>query len=35
VIGRILVYTDSDLPTAYDLAKQIQMAPLLNRQLTH
>jgi hypothetical protein len=35
VIGRILVYTDSDLPTAYDLAKQIQMAPLLNRQPTH
>jgi hypothetical protein len=35
VIGRILVYTDGDLPTAYDLAKQIQMAPLLNRQPTH
>ena len=35
VIGRILVYTDSDLPTAYDLAKQIQMAPLLIRQPTH
>jgi hypothetical protein len=35
VIGRILVYTDSDLPTAYDLAKQIQMAPLLNRQPKH
>ena len=32
VIGRILVYIDSDLPTAYDLAKQIQVAPLVNRQ---
>jgi len=28
VIGRILVYSDSDLPTAYNLAKQIQLAPL-------
>lgn len=27
VIGRILVYSDSDLPTAYHLAKQIQLAP--------
>lgn len=27
VIGRILVYSDSDLPTAYNLAKQIQLAP--------
>ena len=27
VIGRILVYSDDDLPTAYDLAKQIQLAP--------
>ena len=26
VIGRILVYSDSDLPTAYNLAKQIQLA---------
>ena len=25
VIGRILVYSDSDLPTAYDLAKQIRL----------
>jgi hypothetical protein len=25
VIGRILVYNDSDLPTAYGLAKQIQL----------
>jgi hypothetical protein len=28
VIGRILVYGDSDLSTAYGLAKQIQLAPL-------
>ncbi|MDE1925130.1 MAG: DUF1254 domain-containing protein [Patescibacteria group bacterium] len=28
VIGRILVYSDSDLSTAYDLAKQIRLAPL-------
>ena len=28
VVGRILVYSDRDLPTAYDLAKQIQLAPL-------
>jgi hypothetical protein len=28
VIGRILVYSDSDLPTTYGLAKQIQVAPL-------
>ncbi len=28
VIGRILVYSDSDLPTAYNLAKQIQLTPL-------
>ena len=27
VIGRVLVYSDDDLPTAYDLAKQIQLAP--------
>ena len=27
VIGRILVYNDSDLPTAYNLAKQIQLTP--------
>ena len=26
VVGRILVYSDSDLSTAYDLAKQIQLA---------
>src|SRR5215831_9399899 len=28
VVGRVLVYGDSDLSTAYDLAKQIQLAPL-------
>jgi hypothetical protein len=28
VLGRTLVYNDSDLPTAYVLAKQIQLAPL-------
>jgi len=28
VLGRVLVYSDSDLPTAYDLAKQIQLTPL-------
>jgi hypothetical protein len=31
VIGRILVYRDSDLPTAHDLAKQIQLIPLEQR----
>jgi hypothetical protein len=28
VIGRVLVYNDSDLSTAYGLAKQIQLTPL-------
>ena len=28
VFGRVLVYSDSDLPTAYDLSKQIQLTPL-------
>lgn len=28
VLGRILVESDSDLPTAYGLAKQIQLTPL-------
>ncbi len=28
VIGRVLVYSDSDLPTAYGLAKQIQLSSL-------
>jgi hypothetical protein len=35
VIGRVLVESDNDLPTAYGLAKQIQLTPLngLNRTL--
>jgi hypothetical protein len=32
VVGRILVYSDSDLPTAYTLAKQIHLVPLTIRQ---
>jgi hypothetical protein len=28
VIGRVLVYNDSDLTTAYNLSKQIQLTPL-------
>ena len=32
VVGRILVYSDADLPAAYNLAKQIQMAPFTVRQ---
>jgi hypothetical protein len=28
VIGRILVYSDGDLPAAYDLSKQINLTPL-------
>jgi hypothetical protein len=32
LIGRILVYSDSDLPTAYALTKQIQLVPLTIRQ---
>lgn len=28
VVGRVLVKNDSDLPTAYDLSKQIQLSPL-------
>jgi hypothetical protein len=31
VVGRILVYGDSDLPTAYALTKQIQVVPRLTR----
>jgi len=27
VIGRVLVYSESDLPAAFDLAKQIQIIP--------
>ena len=30
VIGRVLVYSDSDLSTAYDLAKQLQLTALNN-----
>jgi len=32
VVGRILVYSDADLPTAYKLAQQIQIAPVTIRQ---
>jgi hypothetical protein len=32
VVGRILVYSDADLPAAYKLAKQIQVALLTIRQ---
>jgi hypothetical protein len=32
VVGRILVYSDSDLSTAYDLAKQIQLTPFSTQQ---
>jgi hypothetical protein len=32
VIGRVLVYKDGDLPTAYKLGKQIQVVPLVIRQ---
>ncbi len=28
VLGRVLVYSDSDTSTAYELAKQIQLTPL-------
>jgi uncharacterized membrane protein len=28
VIGRVLVYSDSDLPTTYGLTKQIQLTAL-------
>ena len=28
IIGRVLIYSDSDLPTAYDLSKQIQLTAL-------
>jgi hypothetical protein len=28
VFGRVLVYSDNDLPTAYGLAKQMQLTPL-------
>ncbi len=32
VLGRVLVYSDSDLSTAYDLARQIQLTPLSDWQ---
>ncbi len=32
VIGRVLVYSDSDLPPAYDLSKQIQLTPFSDWQ---
>lgn len=32
VLGRILVYSDSDLPTAYRLAKQIRLVPLTQKR---
>jgi hypothetical protein len=32
VVGRILVYSDSDLSAAYGLAKQIQLSPFSNQQ---
>ncbi len=32
VLGRVLVYSDSDLPTAHGLAKQIQLTPLSDWQ---
>jgi hypothetical protein len=32
VIGRVLVYSDSDLSTAYDLSKQIQLTPLSQKE---
>ena len=35
LIGRTLVYSDSDLATAYGLAKQIQVTPLSQWQPSH
>jgi hypothetical protein len=32
VLGRVLVENDSDLATAYDLSKQLQLTPLSDRQ---
>jgi hypothetical protein len=32
VLGRVLVYSDSDLSTAYDLSKQLQRTPLSSWQ---
>jgi hypothetical protein len=31
VLGRVLVCSDSDLPTAHNLAKQIQLSPLSSK----
>ena len=33
VLGRILVYSDSDLPTAYQLTKQIRLVPLATEHI--
>ncbi len=35
VIGRVLVYSDTDLPAAYNLAKRIQVMPLTIRPPSH
>ena len=35
VIGRVFVASDSDLPIAYALTKQIQVVPLSVRQSSH
>lgn len=35
VVGRVFVEGDSDLPTAYGLAKQIQLTPLSRRKPVH
>ena len=32
VLGRVLVYSDSDLPTAYNLGQQIRLAPLTRKR---
>jgi hypothetical protein len=32
VLGRVFVASDTDLPTAYALSKQIQLVPLNTRQ---
>jgi hypothetical protein len=32
LLGRVLVYSDSDLATAYELSKQIQLTPLSQTQ---
>jgi hypothetical protein len=32
VLGRVLVYSDSDLLTAYELSKQIQLTPLSQKE---